>query len=310
MSQIPPNEMEQHLPGYEPPAGELGVMDALRMGWRLVMSDFWPIWLVGLVAYAVNFGAGLPGAIPYLGACIQLAVCVFVLPPLAAGLFYAVAGVIDGRKANAGEVFEGFRQRYWPSVVALLLPWGIYLGACIVIGGLIGVLVAVADEANEDVIVLLALLIAVPAMIILMLVMLLFLFALVAVWDHPESGWEAMKTSVRIVKERYLSTLGFAVLAWLIGLLATVVGVIACCVGVFFTVPFSMVWIGASMIYLYRSWTGRPLVQPAAEEPFEPTSPLSRGSPFPPRDAMGPPPPDLTGGPAGPLSPTDIEPPA
>ncbi|MFO8013719.1 MAG: hypothetical protein R6X20_10495 [Phycisphaerae bacterium] len=292
MSELPPEQMEEHLPGYEPYVGELGVMDALRMGWNLVVSDFWPIWVLGLVAYAINFGAGLPGAIPYIGACIQLAVMVFVLPPLFAGLFYAVARVIDGQKAEAGQVFEGFRQRYWQSVVAVLLPMGVYIGGVLVIGVLVG-LAAAATEGDDELMVILALLIAIPGTIVLMFLLLLFLFTLVAVWDHPASGWEAMKASVQVVREHYLSTLGFAVLTWLIALAAGLLGAIACCVGIFFTVPFSMVWISAAMVYLYRSWTGQPLTQPLAEGPA----------------GEVPPPPGAAGGEdeGGPVPPSDVE---
>ena len=283
MTEFPETDMYEDLPG----GAAVGVMEALGMGWRLVMTDFWPIWLVGLVAFAIQMGCGLPGAIPYIGACIQLAVAIFVQPPLIAGLFYAVRNSIDGSPAQVGEVFEGFRQRYWQSVVTIILPLVVGFVGTLLIGGIIAGAVVIGDEAGGDeeaiVAVLLSLIIVIPLLIVMFLVGLLFMFSLVAVWDHPESGWEAVKDSVRIVKAHLMSCVGYAILCGLIGLAAYLLGAIACCVGVFFTMPFVTVWFSASTIYLYRSWTGQPLVQAVAEEP-------------PAYDA-------------GPMQPTDIEPP-
>ena len=47
---------------------------------------------------------------------------------------------------------------------------------------------------------------------------------------------------------------------------ANLIGLITCCIGFFFTVPLLLVWQYATMVYLYRSWTGRPLVQPPAPD--------------------------------------------
>jgi len=298
MSDLPPQHMQEHLPGYEPQEGELGVMDAVRMGWRLMMSDFWPIWVVGLVAFAIQMGCGMAGAVPYIGGCISLAVGIFVQPPLYAGLVYAVARVIDGQKAEAGQVFEGFRQRYWPSVVANLLPVAIGFGFGLVLAGVMfgAMFAAEGARGDEEAKAIIAILVAVPLSFVFALVMVLFVFSLVAVWGHPESGWEAMKTSVRVVKAHYLPTLGAMLLFGLIGLGAYLAGAIACCVGIFFTIPVVMVWFTATLVYLYRAWTGQPLEQPLAEE--------SAGE-VPPPPPPGAAPTDE--GPSGPVPPSDVE---
>jgi len=287
MTEFPETDMYEDLPG----GAGVGVMDAVRMGWRLMMADFWPIWLLGLVAYAIQMGCGLVGSVPYIGGCLALAVGLFVQAPFNAGLFFAIRRRIDGAPAQVGDLFEGFRQRYWPSVVAMLLPTGLSLAFGLLIAG--GVFAAIGvggafghqHVSEEEMLaaVGVAMLILVPLGIVFGLIMLLFVFSLLAVWDHPESGWQAMKDSVRVVKAHYMSSLGMILLFTLIGLAAALVGIIACCVGLFFTAPLVMVWFNATLIYLYRSWTGQPLVQPVAEEP-------------PAYDA-------------GPMQPTDIEPP-
>jgi len=287
MTDLLSDDVPQDVPGGE----TLGVMDAVRMGWHLMMADFWPIWLLGLVVYAIQAGCGVVGATPYIGGCIALAVGIFVQAPLNAGLFFAVRRCIDGAPANVGDVFEGFRQRYWPSVVAILLPTGLSFAFGLLVAG--GVFAAIGvggafgnhHVSEEEMLAAagVALIVLVPLGIVFGLIMLLFVFSQLAVWDHPESGWQAMKDSVRVVKAHYMSSLGMILLFALIGLAAALAGILACCVGVFFTAPLVMVWFNATLIYLYRSWTGQPLVQPIAVEP----------------PAEG----------AGPVAPTDIEPP-
>jgi hypothetical protein len=294
MTDLFPDDGQQDLPG----GSAIGVMDAVRMGWRLMMADFWPVWVVGLVAYAILAAIGVVGGVigivpilgPIVNGCIQLAAGIFVQPPIMAGLFYAIRNCIDGSPAQAGEVFEGFRQRYWQSVVAMLLPNIIACVAAVLIGGIVAGAVIIGEEAGSDeeiaVAVGIALAIVIPLAIILCLVMLLFLFSLLAVWDHPESGWQAMKDSVRLVKAHYWSCIGLALLFVVLSVAAGLAGFIACCVGVFFTMPVLMVWWSATLIYLYRSWTGQPLVQPLmAEEP-----PAEGIGPVPPTDIEPPPP--------------------
>ena len=287
MTETASSDMRQDLPG----GGTLGVMDATRMGWRLMMVDFWPIWVVGLVAFAIQAGCGLVGSLPYIGVCIQLAIALFVQPQLGAGLFYAVRRRIDGAPAQVGDVFEGFRQRYWQSLVAMLLPMGVGLVGGLLVAGIVFGAVFMASEGggnDEEMIIAMVVagVIALPILIAMGLVSLLFIFSLLAVWDHPESGWEAVKDSMRVVKAHYLSSLGFALLFGLIGMGAYLAGAIACCVGMFFTVPLVMIWFSATAIYLYRAWTGQPLEQPLAVE-----APPEGSGPVPPTSIEPPPPP-------------------
>jgi len=278
MSQGASFEMRQGLPGEE----RLGVMDALGHGWALLRSDFWPLWTVGLVMLAIEMACGLPGAIPYIGGCISLAISIFVVPPLAAGLFLAVRRRIDGARADVNTLFDGFRQRYWQSVVAMLLPTLLGLAAGVLIVGMVIAIAAISENADEEVAIVLAVILGFLALVVLIGVMvfsLFFTFSLLYVWEYPQSGWEAAKASMRLVKQNFWSVFGYALLCGLIGLGAYIAGALACCVGVFFTMPAAAVWLAASTVYLYRSWTGQPLVQPigaagAAAEggPIPPTS--------------------------------------
>jgi len=288
MSQDTSWEMRQGLPGE----GRLGVMDALSMGWRLLKGDFWALWVVALVMVAILTGCGIFGIIPYIGGCISLAVQIFVQPPLMAGLFFVISRRIDGGKPDVAMLFEGFRQRYWQSVVAMLpiMLAGVVVGI-IVVGVMIATIAATGgfsggEPTDEEVAVIgiTLVVVLVPLVLAMVVFQLFFLFALIAVWDHPESGWEAAKASMRLVKDHFWSALGYGLLCGLIALGAALAGMLACCVGVFFTGPAVSVWFTASTIYLYRSWTGRPLVQPRRAG----GGAVIEGGPIPPTDIQPP----------------------
>jgi hypothetical protein len=264
-------------------------------GWDFLKRNFWPVWTVGLVAMLLMSAVGGVGGIPYIGPCIAVAVGIFVQPPIAAGLFLAIRRVVDGGEANVGALFEGFRQRYWESVVALLPPelaagavgavvavgvMAIVLGASILGAGSHGH----GDEEAVLATIGVGVLVLVPLLLAVMIFSMFFAFAALAVWDHPGRGWEAAKASMRLVWANFWSVLGLVILFCLVNSAAALVGLVACCVGVFFTAPVVMVWQTATFIYLYRSWTGQPLVQAGAAEgpgPVAPTEILPPGSPPP-----------------------------
>ena len=249
------------------PAAPLGVIEALGMGWRLMMSDFWALWLPAFVVTLIIMGASNFGIVA----------AVLVQPPLIAGLYWLVARKIDGAPVKLGDAFEGFQKRFGQSVLAMLpvslagMVFGLAIAAVIMVA-MFGVM-AIAeagghgDEGAIAAVVVLGILLGGGLMLVLGLALIIFCmfftFVFPAVWDHPESGWQAMRVSARLVRSRFWSVLGLMILFVLIGMTANLVGMIACCIGILFTAPVAMVWQTAAILYLYRSWTGRPLRQGA-----------------------------------------------
>lgn len=244
-------------------AATLGVLDAVGMAWRLMMSDFWRLWVAALLVWVISAAAG-PAAI-------------VVGPPLTAGLFYVLSRRLQGTEVDVAQVFQGFSQRLKESVIAGLVPWIVQFAAVIIwlpvhlvliLGG-----VALTGELQHD---------AGPLpflaafccdfvvygflMLAALVVRMFFTFAQCAVWDRPGAGWEAAKDSYRLVRDHFGSVLGLWALFLLLFLAGGVAGYLACFVGMFFTLPLVELWYAASVLYLYRSWTGRPLVQAAVPE--------------------------------------------
>lgn len=249
-----------------PPEPPLGIIAALGMGWRLMLSDFWFFW--GTVALAMLIGSAA-GIVPF-GSFVAG-------PPLAAGVVYVYMRRIDGVPVTVGKIFEGFSRRFGESILAMLPLLAISVITTVVlivaVVSLIwlplmkmnpatppdfGTLMPAIVALNS-----LSLAVEVPVWIAKMF----FVFAPIAVWDFPHAGWEAAKLSMRLVVRHIGPMIGLLVLAWLILTAATILGLVACCVGLVFTYPFAMGWMAATAIYLYRSWTGQPLVQPQTTEP-------------------------------------------
>jgi uncharacterized membrane protein len=247
------------------PAAPLGVIEALGMGWRLTMSDFWALWLPAFVLTLILMGASNFGIVA----------AVLVQPPLIAGLYWLVARKIDGAPVKIGDVFEGFQKRFGQSVLAMLpvslasMVFGLVIAAVMLVTMFGAMVVAEASHSEEAAVVVVVLGIACGGVLLLAGVLaviifcMIFTFVLPAVWDHPESGWEAMRVSARLVWGHIAPVVGLTILLVLIGGAANILGLLACCIGVLFTGPLVMVWQTAAITYLYRSWTGRPLTQGA-----------------------------------------------
>jgi hypothetical protein len=249
-------------PGHA--AAPLGVLEALGMGWRLMMSDFWALWLPAFVVTLIIMGASNFGIIA----------AVLLQPPLMAGLYWLVARKIDGAPVKFGDAFEGFQKRFGQSVLAMLpvslagMVFGLAIAAVVLVTMFCAMAVAVPGVAFAAVVaVVIGIVLGGGLLLVLSLALIIFCmfftFVFPAVWDHPESGWEAVRVSARLVRSRFWSVLGLMILFVLIGMAANLVGMVACCIGIFFTTPVVMVWEAAAIIYLYRSWTGRPLAQGA-----------------------------------------------
>ena len=256
------------------PAGQqatLGVLDAMGLGWRLLVSDFWRLWLVGLVMMLVASAAGIFG----------LPAAILVTPPLMAGFFYILGRRMDGGPAQVGDLFRGFKERFGESVVGYLpvslgsVVFGVVIGLATWLLMMVCFGVAAAAE-GEDVVVGLTIAAGIVVFLAiefflltaLALLVLFFYFVPAAVWDHPGAGWEAAKASARLVRDHFVSMLGFLLLFCLVATAANIVGMLACCVGWLFTTPAVTVWAYATLLYLYRSWTGQEsaAAAPASDE--------------------------------------------
>jgi hypothetical protein len=262
MSEASAAEVPQQSPGTP-----LGVIDAMRMGWRLLMSDFWMLWLLALVLFAVLMGVGLVSCCLL---CLAPLVAFFVQPPLEAGLFKALKGRIDGAAVNFNDLFAAFPECYWPAVLAGLPAMAID-GAMQMVQLPVRIAVQCAEPLSQELHwpaeMLIPVIIGTAGVVLLLIVALLifrmfFAFSMLAIWDRKESGVEAIKLSMRLVKGHFWAVLGLSLLFVLIGFVATIVGALACLVGMLITIPAVTVWHRITLVYLYRSWTGQPLVQP------------------------------------------------
>jgi uncharacterized membrane protein len=247
----------------------LGVLDAARLSWRLMRSDFWPLWVVSFLA---NIIAGFSGP------------GVFVVgPPMAAGVFYVLGQRMQGRRVDVGQVFQGFSQRFKQSFMAGLIPYGAAVLApllwlpfhlLIIFGGM-GLGAASGEKEAMPFVFFGAFCLDFAVYGLLMVAALatkaLFVFAQCAVWDRPDSGWEAAKDSLRLVRDHPGAIVKLFLLFAPIGFAGLVAGYAMCIVGLFFTMPLVGLWYSGTVLYLYCSWTGRPVVEPAPA-PGEPAA--------------------------------------
>ena len=235
-----------------PPAGPLGVVGAMGMGWRLLKSDFWRLWLLALALNLILVAGAMVGqclgVVPIIGACcssiVSMAIGIFVQPALMAGLFFAIRQKIDGADVRLDNLFAAFRWRYWESVVgglpALVIGFGVGLVMLLMAGAGYLVVMAISDGDPEHLSRLFRdwddptpyILIGVGVLALLLLVLvaallqLFLIFVFLAVWDFPGKFWAPIATSFRLVWTHFWSVLGLFVLFALVGLAASLIAII------------------------------------------------------------------------------------
>jgi len=145
--------------------------------------------------------------------------------------------------------------------------------------------------------------IAVPVLVVFSLLTaafaMFFAFIYLTVWEHPHSGWAAVKASMRLVWSHFWSVLGLFILfgliftmvmlAWglvaffltlvspILALLANLAGLVA----LFFMMPVFLAWQASAVTYLYHSWTGQLLDQSPAPDTGTPALPTGMFPPPP-----------------------------
>jgi hypothetical protein len=244
MSQTPPLES-----AGVPAAAPLRVMEAVGMGWRLLKSDFWRLWVLVLVfnllvLAGVMVGQCL-GIVPIIGACFSclagIAMSLFVQPALDAGLFYAIRQKIDGAEARLDNLFAAFRWRYWESVVGGLpaLAIGLAIGMAMLALGGVGWLMVMRmaggdpervfsqwEAAPPYALIGVAALVFLALILVASILRLFLVFIFLAVWDFPGRYWDPIAASLRLVWAHFWSVLGLFVLFALIGLAAFLIAII------------------------------------------------------------------------------------
>jgi hypothetical protein len=255
--------IQESLSTPTPPPTKLTIMEGLKAAWATTIEDFWGVWLLGFLFFIINSAASVPAIIPLIGILWALGYSLFVGPQLQAGLALAVIRKTDGAGVKADALFEGFKQRYLPSLVIMLPMWGlliVFMVAMTGIGVLLGGIGAMAaPESSPDQPPAAFVVFMLGAMVVFMLVMALvqmvMWFAFVALWEGHESGLAALTVGWRLVRENLLAALGLMVLFFLIVVGASIAGMLALCLGYLVTLPIALIWITATCVVLYRSWS-------------------------------------------------------
>jgi len=92
----------------------------------------------------------------------------------------------------------------------------------------------------------------------------LFLMVPLAVWEHPDSGWDAVRDAVGLVFAHLPQAILYLVIQLVLNLIAGAAGVLLCCAGLIFTLPFAQAWAGLALVLLYRTWREQASAQRAA----------------------------------------------
>lgn len=255
-------------PGSPPPSGgsraaTSSPIEAFGLAFEFLKKDFLNLWLMTLVFWVITMVVGLLtwavlGLIPCIGPLASLVVSIFVNPPLVIGLYYATEKGMDTGRADVANLFEGFKQRYLQSVIAMVIPLIVWFVVSMLFGvsvlGSSGITMALTDGEAPGLMLVPMVGLGLVFLLVALVLTAFFVFIPVAVWEHPESGWEALMASVRMVMARFVPALLFVILMAVVFIVAAVAGILVCGVGLIVTLPVAQVWAAVATILLYRGW--------------------------------------------------------
>ena len=235
----------------------LDIGGCISGGWNLLKNHFGLLVLTVLVYFLIESGIALLGAIPFIGPVFSLG-NLFIVGPLLGGIYYVFLRAVRELPAELGDVFTGFRTKYWQLFLGNLVP-GLLAGLCmipVVIVALLTILPSVLRHQEPGVAHLVIIgLAGLVCFIPMVYLQTNWIFTLPLIMDQGMDFWPAMQASWKVVRKHWWHAFGLTILAALIGAL----GLLLCCVGVVFTAP---LFFGA-MMYGYETLFGPSRTQTA-----------------------------------------------
>jgi hypothetical protein len=226
--------------------------DYLRAGWRAVRPAWGRVLLVFLVWALLTNAAALACFLPLL----------VVGGPLTGGLYLFLARLLNGKAAEIGDLFLGFR-RFVPTTIVYLVATVAWFAVLLVLWAPVAAADAAGLIETEDfetmplaaqvVLGPYALLIFVLASVATLLI---FTFGMPAAMFGGERG--ALRDAARLTRRHFRRVLGLNLAGAALVVLASVVGVLLCVVGVLVLQPLAIATVIVAHVALYRAVAGPP----------------------------------------------------
>jgi hypothetical protein len=230
----------------------LDIGGCISRGWGLFQNNF-GLLMSGVLIYAgIQVAFSIVGIIPIIGPLVSLASLV-IMGPLQAGLFFLTLRTLRGERAEATEVFVGFRKCFGQLLGGMLIP-ALFVGLCMVPVGIAAVIMVLPSIINHTEPDSAKLLMLIPVFLLSFMAAIFlqvnWLFTLPLIIDKQMSFWPAMQLSWKMVRKHWWHVFGLVVLVALINLF----GFCLCCVGALFTWPICI----AALMYAYEDIFSRP----------------------------------------------------
>lgn len=225
---------------------DLDIGGCISGGWNLLKNNMGLLVLAVLVYGLIEGAIALLGMIPFIGPLFSLA-NLFVIGPLLGGIYYVFLKAVRKSPAEVGDVFAGFRTRYWQLFLGNLVP-GLLAGLCMIPAVIVAVLTILPFTMHHahpgPAILVVAALVVLIGLVPMIYLSVSWMFTLPLIIDKGLTFWPAMETSRKMVGKHWWTVFGFLIICGLVNL----VGVLACCAGLLFTIPI----VFGAMMYAYE----------------------------------------------------------
>jgi hypothetical protein len=259
-------EVDEDYPRVDGPRGEPGELSSnykIDIGqWFSIGYQHWGSVLGASIGFSILlFFVVVLCAIPFVGLLVSL----FLLPPLAAGYAIVALAQLKGKRWAFGDFFSGFN--WYGSILGVTVLVALIMLACYLpyliayIAFLVVPLQGGGPPGPEALLILPALLLTICGVCFFQI---RYMWAIFLVVDRNFGPIQALRGSWKLTQGQFWMTF----VVWLLLQLINSAGLMACLVGMLFTVPLTMLVLGAG--YLLIAGTQPPVSLDRSPAPAAP----------------------------------------
>ncbi|HON07583.1 MAG TPA: GYF domain-containing protein, partial [Verrucomicrobiota bacterium] len=209
---------------------ELKVGDCLSKGFELFKNNFGTLFGAAFIYFLITLGLQSLTMIPVIGFLFVI-VNMLIMPIILGGLYYVFISKIRGKPVGIGDLFYGFSHNTF-QLIAVYIVMALLVLASAIPGGIIAGLGFLAGGiAKTKALVIIGVLVgSIVAIIPMIYLGVCWAFSIPLVVDKGLDFWEALKLSLKKVRQHWFSVFWLTIITGLINL----AGVLLCGVGLFF----------------------------------------------------------------------------
>ncbi len=227
---------------------DLKIGECFSKGFELYKQNFGTLFGASAIYFLITLGFQFLTMIPVIGVLFVL-VNLLIMPIILGGLYYVFISKIRGKPADIGDLFYGFSHNAFQLMVVYIVMVLLLVASAIPGGIIAGLGFLAGGIAKSKALVIIGVSVgSIVALIPMIYLSICWVFSIPLVVDKGLDFWQALKLSLKKVRQHWFTVFLFMIVTSLIN----TAGLLLCIIGVLFTFPLAT----AILVYGYETIFG------------------------------------------------------